>query len=388
MERDLKSLKIDPARRQGAEYRPGRKGLWLIVLIVIVVGAAAFVVFSGRFGESSAGKPEAAAAQGPSSPAPPAAETSGDTLKASGYIVAHHKIAVGSKVMGKVAWIGVEKGDKVRKGQLLVKLDDREYVAQVQQAEAAERAAEARLAELKAGNRPEEIQRAAAELARYRADSANADVELKRLESLLKSGAVAQQDVDNAKSRAEMAAAAVGVAERNYELMKLGPRAEEIASAKAEVDRARASVEYASVLLDATRITAPINGTVLERLVETGEMVTTSFAGETGAKSSVVALADLNDLQVELDISQADFNRVSSEQDCVMSPEAYPERKYRCRIAEIAPEADRQKATIQVKVQVLEPDSYLRPEMTADVTFSNKKTAQDQPAGKGSAPSN
>jgi len=378
VERDLKSLRIDPARKQGTEPRRGRIGIWLVVIALVILGAAAFTYFSGRLGEPSPAKQEASAAQRPSGASSPSQPSSGEVLKASGYIVAHHKIAVGSKVMGKVAWIGVEKSDKVRKGQLLVRLDDREYVAQVSQAEAALRAAEAKLAELEAGNRPEEVQRAEAELARYRADSENAQMELKRLESLLKSGAVAQQQVDNAKSRADMAAAAVGVAERNYELMKLGPRAEEITQAKAEVDRARASVEYAQTLLDATRITAPIDGTVLERIVETGEMVTTSFAGETGAKSSVVSLADLTDLQVELDISQADFNRISRDQDCVMSPEAYPDRKYTCRIAEIAPEANRQKATIQVKVQVLKPDEYLRPEMTANVTFSQKKAENQQ----------
>ncbi|RPI26600.1 MAG: HlyD family efflux transporter periplasmic adaptor subunit [Acidobacteria bacterium] len=253
---------------------------------------------------------------------------------------------------------------------MLVRLDDREYQAQVGQAEAALRSAEARLAELVAGNRAEEVQRAEAELARNRVDAANAALELKRLQTLLGSGAIAQQQVDNARSRTEMAEAAVRVAERNFELMKLGPRAEQISSARAEADRARANLEYSRTLLDATLIRAPIDGTVLQRIVEVGEMVTTSFAGEMGAKSAVVSLADLMDLQVELDISQSDFNRIANDQECIMRPEAFPDRRYRCQIDEIAPEANRQKATIQVKVKVLEPDSYLRPEMTANVTFS------------------
>ncbi|MFB3903249.1 MAG: HlyD family secretion protein [Acidobacteriota bacterium] len=344
---------------------------WLLAVVLLLVGAVAFALFSGYFkpaADTSAEKQgvgEPAAAQ-----ATDTQETAGEVLKAAGYIVAHHKIQIGSKVMGKVAWIGVEKGDKVRQGQPLVRLDDREYRAQAEQAEAALRAAEARLKELETGNRPEEVARAEAELARYRADAANAALEWKRLQTLLDSGAVAQQQVDNARSRADMAEAAVKVAERNLELMRLGPRAEQISSARAEVDRARASLDYARTLLDATVIRAPIDGTVLQRIVEVGEMVTTSFAGEMGAKSAVVSLADLMDLQVELDISQSDFNRLSPDQDCVMSPEAYPDRKYRCRIDEIAPEANRQKATIQVKVKVLEPDSYLRPEMTANVTFT------------------
>ncbi|MFQ5929170.1 MAG: HlyD family secretion protein, partial [Acidobacteriota bacterium] len=214
-----------------------------------------------------------------------------------------------------------------------------------------------------------EVQRAKAELE-------NARLEWERLQKLLESGIVSQQQIDDARSRKDTYQAAVRVAQKNYELMKLGPRPEQIAHGRAEVERTRASVDYARTLLEATEIRAPISGTVLERIVETGEMVTTSFAGERGAKSSVVALADLNDIQVELDISQSDFNRISPDQDCRMTPEAYPDREYRCEIAEISPEANRQKATIQVKVQILEPDEFLRPEMTARVTFSKSRSQE------------
>jgi HlyD family secretion protein len=131
-------------------------------------------------------------------------------------------------------------------------------------------------------------------------------------------------------------------------------------------------------MLDATEIRAPISGTVLRRIAEVGEMITTSFAGEMGAKSAVVALADLSDLQVELDISQADFNRISEEHGCQMSPEAFPDRIYPCELDEIAPEADRQKASIQVKVRVHQPDNYLRPEMSARVTFFEKEGQDDK----------
>ncbi len=377
MEKNLDALQIDRSKKASLDRRRGVS--WLVAGALLVVGLL-LGLFLGGYLKSADGSKSAADA-GSAKPAPetavPAADADsggvgGTVLIASGYIVAHHKIEVGSKVMGKVAWIGVEKGDPVKKGQLLVRLDDREYRAQVEQAQAAVRAAEAGLEELQAGNRPEEIQRAEAELLRLRADLANARLELQRFETLLKSGAVSQQQVDNARSRTEMAEAAVHVAERNHDLMKLGPRQEQISLARAEVERNRAALRYAETLLDATRITAPSDGTVLERLVEMGEMVTTSFAGEMGAKSAVVSLADLKDLQVELDISQSDFNRIARDQDCVMTPEAYPDRKYKCQIAEISPEANRQKATIQVKVQVTEPDEYLRPEMTARVTFSKK----------------
>jgi HlyD family secretion protein len=128
-------------------------------------------------------------------------------------------------------------------------------------------------------------------------------------------------------------------------------------------------MDYARSILDATEIRVPISGTILERNVEQGEMVTTSFVGDQGAKGFVVTLADLSDIQVELDINQNDFNRIQHDQPCTVVTDAYPDRVYDCRVDEIAPEANRQKATVQVKVKFLEPDEYVRPEMNARVTF-------------------
>jgi HlyD family secretion protein len=122
-------------------------------------------------------------------------------------------------------------------------------------------------------------------------------------------------------------------------------------------------------MLDSTMIRAPVTGTILERAVEAGEFVTTSFVGERGAKGYVVSLADLNDLQVELDINQDDFSRLGMGQKGIITTDAFPDRRYDGVIEEISPEADRQKATVQVKVRVLKPDDYLKPEMNARVAF-------------------
>lgn len=97
--------------------------------------------------------------------------------------------------------------------------------------------------------------------------------------------------------------------------------------------------------------------------------MTTGFVGDRGAKGYVVSIADLHDLQVELDISQNDFANLGQTQTAVVRMEAYPDRKYQGVIAEISPEANRQKATIQVKVKILEPDEFLRPDMSANVGF-------------------
>jgi HlyD family secretion protein len=368
---ELSALRIGKDKRVSG-HSAGVKA-WVAVSVLLFAALVTVSVYAFWWLPRSAdGRPAAAAAAATeeSAPPPPVAEPlSREVLIASGYVVAHHKHELGSKVMGRVQWIGVEKGDFVEKGQLLVKLEDREYRAQLEQAQASLALAQQRLAELEAGSRPEEIDRAEAELERARAELANATLEHQRLSSLLKQGVISDQEVANAMARMKMAQGAAGSADKTLELLKLGPRDEQVQQARAEVGRAEGAVEYAQTMLDATEIRAPISGTVLRRIAEVGEMITTSFAGTSGAKSAVVALADLNDLQVELDISQTDFNRISSDLDCIMTPEAYLNRKYRCRIDEISPEADRQKASIQVKVRVVEPDDYLRPEMSARVTF-------------------
>ncbi len=376
MDDKLKALKIDRSKR-GASSRPPSRS-WLLVLVAFFLGSiVAFVVFrsffvpeqtvavatpAGNGDAGAAGSPRRAPAPGPDDP----------VLIATGYIVPAHRIEVGSRIVGRVAWVGVDKSDQVRKGQLLVKLDDSEFRAQLNQAQASLASARARLAELEAGSRPEEIQRAEAELRRSQADLDNSDQEYRRLGRLLETGVISQQEVDNAAARRDMAEAGLEVARKNLELSRLGPRREEIDSARAEVERAAASVRYWETQIAETEIRAPSPGTVLERVSEVGEMVSTAFAG--GA--TVVALADLADLQVELDISQSDFFNIDPANRCVMSPVAYSERKYDCELAEIAPEANRQRATIQVKVQILDPDAYLRPEMDAQVTFY-------PPAGQG-----
>jgi multidrug resistance efflux pump len=237
-------------------------------------------------------------------------------LVATGYVVAHHKIQVGSKVTGRVVWIGVEKGDRVRRDQVVVRLEDREYRAQFEQARAAHEAAQARLAELERGSRPEEIERARAEVERAEAQLRTDEAQFRRVEGLVREGVMPTQALDEARGRYDSSRANLAALTRTYELIRQGPRREQIDNARSEVARAKAAMDYAETILDATEIRTPIHGTILERNVEQGEMVTTSFVGDRGAKSFVVTLADLNDLQVELDINQNDFSRIRPEQPC------------------------------------------------------------------------
>jgi HlyD family secretion protein len=290
-------------------------------------------------------------------------------LSASGYVVAHHKIAVGAKVMGRVAWIGVEKGDTVREGQVLVRLEDSEFRAQVNQAKANLAAAQAKLDQLRTGSRPEEKLKDKAAVLQAEANLKNAEAEYQRTEALYRSGVSSKAEFDRALAQRDSAAAMVQAARQSSAMTDIGPRKEEIRAAAAEVQQMNAALDYANTQFAATEIKAPVSGTVLERIVERGEMVSPSAFGGSGARTSVVDLADLTDLQVELDISQTDFARLKPSQRAEIIPDAYPNLKFTGFIEEIAPEANRAKSTVQVKVKVENPNEQLRPEMNARVNF-------------------
>src|SRR5262249_16077885 len=240
---------------------------------------------------------------------------------------------------------------------------------QYEQARSAYDSAVAHLNELQRGSRPEEVERAKADVERAQADLSTSDAQLKRTEGLVKEGVASPQTLDDARGKYDSARANLASLTKTYELTKQGTRQEQIDAARAEAARSKAAVDYAKTILDATEISVPSDGTILEPNVERGEMVTTSFVGDRGAKSFVVTIADLNDIQVELDINQNDFNRIGANQPCTVVTDAFPDRVYQCRVDEIAPEANRQKATVQVKVKFTEPDAYIRPEMNAKVTF-------------------
>jgi HlyD family secretion protein len=295
---------------------------------------------------------------------------SGSTvLTASGYVVAAHKIAVGAKVLGRVTWIGVDKGDHVEQGDVLVRIEDADYRAQVAQASAAVTAAEARLDELRAGSRPQEKARSRAAVAEAEANLRNAELEYERALRLHRDGVGSKSEVDQALKQRDVATAQLEAARESSHLTEIGPRAEQIRAAEAELAQARANLDYANTQLSNTRIVAPVSGTILERIVERGEMVSPSAYGDSGARTAVVSLADLNDLQVELDISQADFAKLQMGQRAEIIPEAFPNLRFEGFIQEIAPEANRSKATVQVKVKIDKPTEQLRPEMNARVNF-------------------
>jgi HlyD family secretion protein len=367
---DLQSLRIDRTQRGDSAGEPPEwakryilGGIALVVLLGLC--ALAYRLFSARGTEVEVVR--AAAAD--------TGEVGGTVLSATGYIVAHHTINVNSKVTGRVSWIGVEKGDKVKEGQVLVRLEDEEFRAAYEQAKGAVANARAYLDELQHGSRPEEIQQAQHNLDEARATLANDKLTLDRTEELAGGGVVSRQQLDDATAKFEADQQRVNSLEKVFQLSKIGPRQEEIARAEGALLQAQGQLDYAKSQLDATVIRAPVTGTILDRTAEKGELITAQFASSAagGPQGSVVSLADLNDLQVELDIAQADFARLGPAQKGIVTTDTYPDKQYNGEIAQISPEANRQKATVQVKVQVLNPGKYadvqLRPEMNATVKF-------------------
>jgi len=380
---ELQNLRIDRSERSGSGGEPPAWACRYIIAGIAVVVLLGLISLAYR--TFSSGTPEVEVVRA-------AAETSsvgGTVLSATGYIVAHHTINVNSKVTGRLAWIGVEKGDKVKEGQVLVRLEDQEFRAAYEQANGAVENARAYLDELQHGSRPEEIQQAQHNLDEARATAANDKLTLDRTRELAGSGVVSRQQLDDATAKYEADQQRANSLERAFQLSKIGPRAEEIARAQGALTQAQGQLDYARSQLDATVIRAPVTGTILDRTAEKGELITAQFASAAagGPQGSVVSLADLNDLQVELDIAQADFARLGPGQKAKVTTDTYPDKEYDGEIAQISPEANRQKATVQVKVQVLNPEKYpdiqLRPEMNATVKFLAKEEPKDTkgPAG-------
>ncbi len=368
MQPELKTLRIQRGAEAGFEAEPRSPrwaARWIVtgVVILLVLGAASMIW------KRLNAAPVVDTVKVVSSQATGGREV---VLNATGYIVAAHKIEVAAKVVGKVAWIGVEKGDRVREGQVLVRLEDDEYRAQLKQYTGQLANLKARLAELEHGSRPEEVATAQANLDQAKSDLENARVTLDRTRPLAREGVLSKQALDDAEARLRSAEARVNSLQKTFDLVKIGPRQEQIDAARGAVTQAEGAVAYAETQLANTIIRAPVTGTILERAVERGEFVTTSFVGERGAKGYVVSLADLNDLEVELDISQNDFGKLFMKQDGVITVDAYPDKKWQGWIKEMSPEANRQKATVQVKVKVANPDEFLRPEMNAIVAFLGK----------------
>jgi HlyD family secretion protein len=365
MQNELQKLRIDKSHK--ARRDEGARWPWVVLIAILLIGGIA--VWQWRVAAA------APVVETMRVRVPDAAAASADAvmLNATGYVMAAHKIELASKVIGRVAWVGVEMGDKIAKDQVLVRLEDDEYKARVAQAQGQLDNAKAKLAELEAGSRVEELATAKARLDQAQAELTNAEISYKRLMEVADARIVSRQQLDDAQAAVRSRRAQMETQRQQFELAKAGPRKEQIDAQRATCRQLDGLLANALIDLGNTIIRSPISATVLERNVEQGEFVTNGFVGDRGAKGYVVSIADLNDLRVELDISQNDFAKVALRQPCWIVTDAYPDKKYQGVVDLISPEANRSKATVQVRVKVLDPDPLLKPEMNATVSFLSPK---------------
>ena len=278
----------------------------------------------------------------------PAADGSGaPILTASGYVVARRKAVVSAKIQGRLAELRVEEGSRVRENEVIARLESADYEAQVARAQARVDSVRSMIDSASA-----RIQRAEADLAEVQRQSKVAD-------RLSVEGVSSTDARDAARSRVAQgeAALAQAVADKRQ--------------SEAEHGQATADVRYAQAQLANTTIRAPFAGVVVKKMAEVGESVAPIPPGVNISTSSgaIVALADLETLEVEVDVAESNVARLHQDQPAEAVVEAFPERKYRAVLRQVIPTADRTKATVMVKVTILDKDQLLKPEMSARVTF-------------------
>jgi HlyD family secretion protein len=315
---DLNSLKIDRSASRRSPWR-----IWLLVLVPAGLFLAGMYALRVR---QALAAPEVTTVSAAIDRGQSAA---GGTpiLTASGYVVARRKAVVSAKIQGRLADLRVEEGSEVREGDVLARLESDDYEA----SSAVSRAA----------------------LLRAEADLAESQRQLRLADELAKKEVLAADQRDAAASRVRVAEAAVA--------------------------QAKAQLAFGEAQLRNTVIRAPFTGTVVKKMAEVGESVAPIPPGVNLSTSSgaIVALADLATLEVEADVAEANVAKVKAGQPAEVSVEAIPDRHYKAVLRQVIPTADRTKATVQVKVTILDKDANLKPEMSAKVTFLEPERKQE-----------
>ena len=260
-------------------------------------------------------------------------------ITANGYVVARTQASVSSKISGRLEYLGVTEGSVVRRGEIMARLENQDYQAAVAQAEAQTLSRQASLREAIALR--DQIQR-----------------DLARAQELLEQELDSRRNVEDLSAQVVAADARVGVQE-------------------AEVGAAEAAVGMAKANLENTMIRAPFDGTVLRKDAEVGEVVAPVASGGGFTRGAVVTMADLETLEVEVDVNEAYIGQISNGQAARIVLDAYPQLSFAGAVLQIVPTADRQRATVQVKVSILERDPRILTEMGARVEFLEEEGEED-----------
>jgi RND family efflux transporter MFP subunit len=323
---ELKSLRIDRAPEKRA--LPGWAGPILVIAALAAVSLLAWRLFAGRVfapevdtGAISLVTP----AQG------------AQLLVATGYVVPQRKANISPRIGGRVAKIFVEDGSVVKAGQLIAVLEDADYKAQLLQAQADQRGAEAREK-------------------RAEVDVQDAQRQYEREQIVQQKGVSTPAALDTATARLNAAKASLG-------------------AAKADVAAAQARVEVAKVNLENCYVRAPFAGRITQKLTDIGEIVFGFTSAGTG-NGGIASIADFSTLQVEADVSESQVAKLTIGTPAEIALDAFPDRRYRAKVAEVRPRVDRAKATVTVKVAFVDDPKDVLPDMGAKVTFLAKELTE------------
>jgi len=260
-------------------------------------------------------------------------------LNATGYVVAQRKAAIASKATGRLEWLGVAEGSRVKSGDVIARLDNRDVVAQAASAGASVTAARAAQAQSEAEER-------------------DAQAQHKRNVDLVAKGFVSQSALDTSKARVDRAVAGV-------------------ANARAAVGAAQANARNADVGVDYTLIRAPFDGVILSKSANVGDMVT-PFSSAADSKGAEITMADMSTLEVEADVSESSLSKIKVDMPAEITLDALPNERFRGRISRMVPTVDRAKATVMTKVKFDTIDPRVLPEMSAKVSFLSQDVTADQ----------
>jgi RND family efflux transporter MFP subunit len=316
---DLSALRIE---REGGPVR--RRFLYPALATLCVALVAVFFLARSRGGVAL--RPAEVTTTRAAVVTPTQAST---VLTASGYIVARAKAEISPKTVGRIAWLNIEEGQKVRKGELVARLESQELEAQKRQYVAAR--------------------------AQVVAQLENARLDRNRAKSLLDEKIGSQQAFDAADSQVRSLAAQVASAEQ--------------------------LVKYTDELIKNAEIYAPIDGVVTVKKAFLGETVAPQgFGGAGSAGATFAVIVDLSSLEMEADINEQNVAKLSIGQPAEVALDAYPDKPYKARLRQIVPTADRQKGSVKVKIEILDKDVKVLPEMSCRVVFLNPQAKVDEKA--------
>ncbi|HEU5400744.1 MAG TPA: efflux RND transporter periplasmic adaptor subunit [Terriglobales bacterium] len=332
MKPDLGSLRIDDHKR-GSGSAGKRIALILLgLVIVIAIGVGVYALIPG-----AAAVEVAAVQQQDTQPQV--------LLNASGYVTPQRRATVAAKITGRVTGVFLTEGMHVHKGYVLATLDDSDVQKALAAAVADRNATQASIADLQVQLK-------------------NAEIELHRAQVLATSGVQSQQALDNATMTENSLRA-------------------KIAYAKEQVVVAEARVKEAQQAVDNTVIRAPFDGIIVSKDAQVGEMVSPISAGGGFTRTGIATLVDMASNEIEVDVNENYIARVKPHQEVTAALDAYPDWKIPCHVRTIIPTADRQKATVEVRIAFDKLDPRILPDMGVKVTFLGEedKQAQKTPAG-------